>query len=284
MPLVPVAGELFDGLPETEIVNPGYGIYVYYIHGGTTLATNGDGKPLIARNGTVFYNGFLSDTFDVTSIGVQYILRELGIIPLTETTETTAAKPCSTLILERNSPSLIIYEGDCVTFANDGLESVKVTWKEQHKAISTGTIPGGEASTGHIFEVAGVYEYTVQLVDGAPVAARKKGAKKSTKKGKKSKKGKSKSNSEAEYSGIIIVLSLSTDNPSATSEAIPEGKSGKFKPGHREQKDDTTTKHSSSFNPVSLSVAALGAFIALVFAAIWRYSRHANPEAQPLLA
>lgn len=76
--LVPVAGELFDDLPPARLKNPGwFFVWSYATHGGVTLAADDDGHPIAARNGTVFFNGFLSDTFEDHDLGVAYVTRQL---------------------------------------------------------------------------------------------------------------------------------------------------------------------------------------------------------------
>jgi hypothetical protein len=75
--VVPKDGLCFDGLATAQLSNPGWGIFSYVTFGGTAIANNSAGQPMIARNGNIFFNGFLSDTFASQALGIEYIVREL---------------------------------------------------------------------------------------------------------------------------------------------------------------------------------------------------------------
>ncbi len=76
--LLPVESRLFDGLPPARLKNPGwFFVWSYATLGGIMLASDAGGHPIVARNGNVFFNGFLSDTFEDVELGMAYITRQL---------------------------------------------------------------------------------------------------------------------------------------------------------------------------------------------------------------
>lgn len=75
--LVPKSGPCFDGLSAVDLANTGWGIYSYVTLGGTPIANTSAGEPIIARNGNIFFNGFLSDVIADPAIAVEYVTQEL---------------------------------------------------------------------------------------------------------------------------------------------------------------------------------------------------------------
>jgi hypothetical protein len=75
--LVPKPGPCFDGLSAVDIVNTGWSIYSYETLGGIAIANTEAGTPMIARNGNIFFNGFLSDVIGDPNIAIEYVVREL---------------------------------------------------------------------------------------------------------------------------------------------------------------------------------------------------------------
>jgi hypothetical protein len=75
--IIPIAGPCFSGLAAADIVSPGWGVYSYETLGGTAIANTPTGAPIIARNGNVFFNGFLSDSIGNAGLAAEYVIREL---------------------------------------------------------------------------------------------------------------------------------------------------------------------------------------------------------------
>lgn len=146
---IPVAGGVFDGLPVASLASPGWGIYAYGTEGGVTEATTDSGGAFVSRNGSVFFNGFLSDVFADAGLGSAWVQAELGVAP----------PPCPdcqglmpgnrvTLIVDSDNPDLRAGNGGTVLGYNpDFANFIAVRWDNFHSGhcYSVGACGGGAA-------------------------------------------------------------------------------------------------------------------------------------------
>jgi hypothetical protein len=142
----PVAGGVFDGLAGDALVSPGWGIYAYNTAGGTTEAV-ASGQGGVARTGTAFFNGFLSDVFGDVGIGMRYVMRELSYTGCPDCQGLVPGNRVR-LIVDSDNPSLLAGNGGTVLGYNPSFPGqIATRWDNFHDGHCYGVgFCGGGAS------------------------------------------------------------------------------------------------------------------------------------------